>query len=1583
MDDQMHEVYSVEFGLMDQDEVQRGSVVNVTETALYDRNLPRTNAINDLRMGTVDRRFCCATCKQDVMKCIGHNGHMELAWPVYHIGYIDVVLKVLRSVCFWCSSLLIDEDDPKVKLVQSNDYAKKCISQCRYKLTHISNLCKQKRCCAACGGLQPTYMRNGIFIRKEFRDIKSDSFETSEERDFAMRTFTAKEAQHILRHIKHVDLERLGFPVARIHPKNMIITNLVVPPPIMRPTIMVSDGSRIRGQDDLTIKLQDILKQNKVVTQVLEAEKGSEESSGGDISPELLRAYEILQLQVSTYMNHDARGYNQSLNTKGVTRSSGPLRSIYFRLRGKKGRVRGNLMGKRCDFSSRTVITPDPYMDIDQIGVPEWIALRQTIPERVNLYNLDKLKAMVQKGARTLGGAHAIRTSSGETIHLIMRSDRSSIQLEPGDIVERYLSNDDWIMFNRQPSLHKQSIMGHRVKIMPGSTFRLPVCDTTPYNADFDGDEMNMHVCQSERATTEISEMMAVHKQIISPQSNKPIIGLVQDVLVGGYLFTQKDTFLTEEQVMDLVMLVEHQEMSYQLPKPAISKPVRLWTGKQIMSMILPCINLRKKVRNCQSEGVESPLEKYVLIRNGRLLAGSLCKKTLGGVSGGIIHITYKDLGSKQASHFIGDCQRVIHRWLESVGFSIGAGDCVTSKKTEQEVKSIISKSVRYIHALQKEKQGMGDIVETRTSKVLQGILDLTGRAVMRNINPRNSIYTAVTSGSKGNPINISQIMACVGQQSVEGKRINVRKNVSFSCYTDVHDHAPQKHGFVSNSYVLGLTPQEYFFHAMGGREGLVDTAVKTAATGYISRRLVKVMESIHTEYDYTVRSSSGEIIQFCYGGDGFDPIYIEQQALPCLTMSEAQMRAWCAVPSANPLNRPPQASLLEDCREEADWIVRESQRIQKCRMNGKVIEDTVYIPINIRRLLTHFEKHATDTPPPYNSLPIVKRLCERISKVGGELQTANLVLLIRFFLCTSRVIYHYRIGQEKLRSCTKRIFLEYLRSIIQPGEMVGAIAASSIGEPCTQMTLNTFHYAGVSSKNVTLGVPRFKELIDVSKNIKTPSLTLYLEQPMNQSQALAHMFAQSIQNTNFGDLVLSSTLLYEPDIWQTDIEEDQWMLEMRRHTPISVDEDPTLSRWVIRYTLQREMMEDRNITMDMVQHALQLTMGTHLQMVCTEHNMMHSVVRIRLCNIDEQLDIRKIGKSEEEVRFLEKVAMQQLQNHLLEHTHVLGLENIEKALPREQQRSTHDQNGAIQNVSEWVIDTEGTNLREIFCTSGVDRTRTISNDVNEIYNVLGIEAAALVLFNEIKHVLSFDGTYVNDRHMMLLVDTMTFNGFICPVSRHGMARSTLGPLMRSSFEETVDVLLDASGYGEVDQVTGVTENIMLGNTAPLGTGFFKVDESDNNCHPIQVHTADSLTRFPGQYREDPPKFVGRRRKQPESPKQKEEEPPRFKIAKVASEPPCTARSSSTAPRSTLQYLSPSSAPEACAEGSHVKRARPLPTYERYTPSSPTMLSRASGEAGLCMRYSPSSPTLIHLNSAEKQKQRTGEEATTETTFSE
>ena len=689
----------------------------------------------------------------------------------------------------------------------------------------------------------------------------------------------------MLKNISDEDAKRLGFNVQYARPDWMLITVLPIPPPHVRPSIHM-DSSDMRSEDDLTVKLMDITRCNKSLREL--------EKNGAPNHIQLQTA-RLLQYHLATLVENNMPGQLPS-----TTRSGRPLKSVSQRLKGKEGRIRGNLMGKRVDFSARTVITPDPNLAIDEVGVPRSIARNLTYPEIVTPFNIHKLQELVNNGPAELPGARYIIKNNGDRIDL--RIPTAMKHLQPGYKVERHVQDGDIVMFNRQPSLHKMSIMGHRIKIMPYSTFRMNLSCTSPYNADFDGDEMNLHVMQSMETRAECSEIMLVPRCIVSPQSNKPVMGIVQDTLLGSRAFTKRDNFLDKDLVMNLVMHLD--SFSGTLPIPAILKPRQLWTGKQIMSLYLAKIHLFK-YSNGHPDDEDDELsvgDTRVIIDGGEHLAGMLDKKTLGTSAGGIVHVTYNEFGPRGARAFLGCHQRVINHWIVNRSFSIGIGDTIADKQTMDDIVATIDASKKEVKSIVERAQTgklecqpghtMLESFEKVVNQVLNKARDTAGTRAQKSLRESNNVKNMVVTGSKGSFINISQMIACVGQQNVEGKRIPYGfLNRTLPHFTK-DDYGPESRGFVENSYLRGLTPQEFFFHAMGGREGLIDTAVKTAETGYIQRRLVKAMEDVMVKYDGTVRNAGGEVLQFLYGEDGMDAVALESAKLPHIGIKEGAFKA-------------------------------------------------------------------------------------------------------------------------------------------------------------------------------------------------------------------------------------------------------------------------------------------------------------------------------------------------------------------------------------------------------------------------------------------------------------------------------------------------------------------------------------------------------------------------------------------------------------------------------------------------------------------------------------------------------------------
>ena len=1449
----LKKVESIQFGLLSPTEIEQMAVCKITNTRSFEDNgNPTEGGINDLRMGTTDKKLRCATCKCNFNDCPGHFGYISLAKPVFHVGFINECLRLLKCVCYNCSRILIDDYDKYLEI--------KKISNPKTRQLKIYNLCKTKKKCntrkrkrdkdnhennenqdeenandpifkPGCNQFQPKYRRENLKIKIENNNDNEDNEENNQKQD-QNDEIEPQKVLEIFSRIPDEEIKLLGFNPKYSRPEWMIIQNLAVCPPQVRPSVSVD--SSLRSQDDLTHQYNQILKANK------ELEK-----------------FDNLQFNVATLMNNDLS------SARAHKKSGQPIKAIYARLKGKEGRVRGNLMGKRVDFSARSVISPDPNLQVDELGVPLSIAMNLTFPEVVTDLNIDKLKQLVKNGPTKYPGAKMIKSNDGKTV-IDLRYCRNTTDehLEKGYIVERHMQNGDYVIFNRQPSLHKMSMMGHRVHILPYSTFRLNLSVTTPYNADFDGDEMNMHLPQSLESKSEIMNIMHVPKQIVSPQSNRPVMGIVQDTLIGCKLFTARDNFLTYEQTMNIVMWIDDFDIR-NLPMPCIMSPKPLWSGKQIFSLILPDkLNLTRFREDTPKGFTLNLIDNYVEIRKGELIQGIICKKTVGASSGGIVHSIWTEVSPQKTIEFLGNCQKIINNFLLLSGWTVGISDIICDPETSEQVaetlktmKNNISEILTKAQTGQLESQpgkNMIDSFESNANAELNNAREIAGVLVQNSLLPKNHLKNMVSAGSKGTSTNISQIIAFVGQQNVEGKRIPF----NFQNRTLPHflkdDYKSESKGFVENSFLKGLTPQEFYFHAMGGREGIIDTAVKTSQTGYIQRRLVKALEDIMIKYDGTVRNSVGSLMQFLYGEDGMAGEYIEDQKFETLKMDNATLeRNYKFIERDdddeffNSLKRFMEDSVIEEIRRVEYPKLRydldsEFKQIKEDRdyMREKLLtkgDNSINIPVNIKTIITYAENDnkinmfSKSDLNPMIVLQKVKELKQEleiikgddiISKEGQECALTLFNKVLNYSLSTKNIIIKHRLNKKAFDFVCGEIKSKFEQAIVRPGEMVGSIAAQSIGEPATQMTLNTFHLAGVSSVNVTLGVPRLKEVINIAKKLNTPSMNIYLkEKPEGYNNDEILELRGKVEHTSLLNIVALSEIYYDPDIKNTIIDQDKNMIdeymEICEEEIDNLIENDNLSPWLLRLVLNKDYF---NIKMETIEEIIKKKVqNANAVVIHTRETADEKKFHIRLSCKEGEKEKKEKYKSLEYLKFFE--------NGLLTEVSLCGIDSIKKVYVRNIKQVKYNENGeqipSKDAPEESVLETDGTNLAKIFEVEEVDFKRTISNDINEIYSVLGIEAVRKSLVQELRNVLKPYGIYVNYRHISILCDLMTQKGYLTSITRHGLNRNEYGPIRKASFEETVEILLDAGIFSEKDELKGISENILLGKLTNVGTGYF------------------------------------------------------------------------------------------------------------------------------------------------------------------
>ncbi len=847
---------SIDFGMMSHEDIRKLSVTKIITADTYDEDgYPIERGLMDSRLGVVDPGLRCRTCGARAGECIGHFGHIELTRPVINVGYVDMIYGCLRATCRNKKCGRIPLSEPKLEEFRKQiETARKEGREWWEISTQVIRSASLVDKCPHCGEKQLT-------IKFE----KPTTFNEGKSR------LTSSDVRERLENIKEEDLLLLGIDSKVAKPQWMVLTVMPVPPVTVRPSITLESG--VRSEDDLTHKLVDIIRINQRLAENIE--------SG---APHLIveDLWELLQYHVTTYFDNAVSGIPPARHRSGRV-----LRTLAQRLRGKEGRFRGNLSGKRVDFSARTVVSPDPNISINEIGVPEYIARILTIPVRVTEHNVEELRNVVRRGTDIYPGANNVISPDGKRYDL-RYADREELanKLEPGFIVEHHLKDKDIVLFNRQPSLHRMSIMAHEVRCLPGRTFRLNLSVCPPYNADFDGDEMNVHAPQSEEAQAEARILMRVQEQILSPRFGGPIIGGIQDHITGAYMLTRKGTLLTREQASQLLAYVGE---FFDLTKPAVrEKGVEYWTGKQIFSLLLPKgLNVTFKAKICDHHAhckeKECEIDAYVVIRNGQLESGVIDARSYKALDRcEILDRVVKDYGTTVAREFLDRVTKLSIAAAMMLGFTTSIDDEDIPPEAKERIsevtedaKDTVNKLIEVYNAGELEPlpgRSLRETLEMRIMEVLAESRDSAGSIAEKHLGLDNHAVIMARTGARGSMLNLTQMAACVGQQSVRGERLSRGYRKRTLPHYKPGDLGAEARGFVSSSYKDGLNPLEFFFHAMGGREGLVDTAVRTAQSGYMQRRLINALQDLRVEYDGTVRDDRGAIIQFTYGEDGVDP---------------------------------------------------------------------------------------------------------------------------------------------------------------------------------------------------------------------------------------------------------------------------------------------------------------------------------------------------------------------------------------------------------------------------------------------------------------------------------------------------------------------------------------------------------------------------------------------------------------------------------------------------------------------------------------------------------------------------------------
>ena len=1428
-------IIGIQFSILSPYEIQKGSVVEITNRDTHINNKPVLGGLFDPRMGVLDPGMICPTDGLDYVQTPGYFGHINLSRPVYYIQYLSTIMKICRCVCIKCSKLLIDKD--------KYNYLLKSSAETRWN--KVFSLASKKHRCGedshnGCGCLQPKIRKEGLAtIIAEWNDKEEEfnNYDFKKEDTKMTMKIIPEMMLKIFKKISDEDVNFMGFSPIWSRPEWMICQVLAVPPPQVRPSI--KHDAQQRSEDDLTHIIINIIKANKMLQEKIE------QNSASNVIDDWTT---VLQYYIATLVDNKIPGV-----AAVAQRSGRPLKAIKERLNGKSGRVRGNLMGKRVDFSARSVITPDPNLSINELGVPLKVAKNLTKPVIVTAKNKNYLRKLILNGPDVHPGAKIYERKNGDCISL-RYVDRDSINLELGDIVHRHMLDGDAILFNRQPTLHRMSMMCHIVRVMyKGDTFRMNVADTKPYNADFDGDEMNLHMPQDDESEIELKTLAAVKYQIISPANNKSIVGIFQDSLLSSYLFTRESINFNSRTAMNLMAHLKTIDLK------KINFDEQVHSSFSLLSQIIPNITLKYKTKQYSETEDYNKSNNVLEINKGTIKRGHVEKSILGDTTRGLIHRIYNDYDVDAACDFINNLQDIVTEYMKIHGYSVGISDLIADKETNDKINETINKKKIEVKSLIDEthlgifdnKTGRSNVdeFETRINNILNKASFEAGKLGRQNLDSTNRFVIIVNAGSKGSDLNISQMISCLGQQNVDGKRIPYGYEDRTLPHYTKYDDSPNARGFVESSFIGGLNPDELFFHAMGGRVGLIDTACKTSQTGYIQRRLIKGLEDLMVHYDMTVRNNKNKIIQYSYGDDNFDPVRVESQQVPFVNMTIEEIYGHYQMPNdyskdslygtlytkqAYSKFKRQKTELDKKCKYYIDFILKARDDVI-AKIFNRIYKPSVNVPVSFTHIINNIagnqEENVIIDITPLEVFEIIEANFEKLNMLNYCKPNELFKVLYYYYLSPKDLLMHKRLTRKSVDLLITIINNAYKKALVAPGEMVGMIAAQSIGEPTTQLTLNTFHFAGVASKsNVTRGVPRIEEILSLSDNPKSLSCTIYLNKLDSYDQNKTKAYISKIENTKLRSLVESIEICFDPDDLNTLISEDNDLMKEYNEFEKLLDDcnsdfdsSKDKSKWIIRIYMNKIEMLDKNISMDDIHFAL---MNSYNNLTCmyTDYNSEKLIFRIR---INKNLQLLKKKKNKNVLESLDQsdeiYLLRNLQEELLDNLILRGVKNIDKVTLRKITDNFEETDTKYIKKDLWVLDTLGTNLLDILALDFVDKTRTISNHIIEIYNTFGIEAARQSIFDEFSEVIEFDSTYINYHHLIMLADRMTCNDKMVSIFRHGINNDDIGAIAKASFEETPEMFLKAAKHGELDNMKGVSANIMCGQQGYYGTNCFKV----------------------------------------------------------------------------------------------------------------------------------------------------------------
>jgi len=1406
---------------------------------LYDNSEARRGSLNDARGGSVALDSMCATCGL-TRDCPGHSIHIELGEYVFHTGYEDYVQKFLSNICIGCSRVMCKDDDNIREVLRRHPHE---------RLNFLKNM-KMPAFCQRCG-MQRTKIRLGksdttsyLIAEMEIKaddDVEGNQNIENQNSDFvkskAKLILTPGMISEIFKKVSKEDCFVLGLDPEKTRPEDLLIKNLYVPPKQVRPSIKGDFGNGMGSEDDLTRKLNDIVRNNiKLIKN-----KENEGSGGSKYHSDYAH---LLQIHVTSYID------NENTSTNFFDFKGRNTKSIVSRLKGKHGRFRNNLMAKRGNFTARTVITPDPSIRYNQLRVPILIVTNLTFPEVVGPDNIEEMTRLVKNGRNNYPGANYVfplgkASPDKRVLRIDLRYRKDNITLNYGDVVERHLRDNDVVLLNRQPTLHKQSMMAFKIKVVNNydlMTFGMSVDCTKSYNADFDGDEMNIFVPQSIQSLIELEEIACSERQIINPSTSKTANGTIQDGLIGVFNLTHPHMKVNWRTAMNLITYTSVDGVG------KIKKGEDI-EGSKLYSMIIPSkININA-----------GP----TVINNGNIEKGRISGAFLAAAEkSSITKNVWDEYGVEQTGNFSDNTRWMMNNFNLWNGFSVGYGDIEKPAEIIAQIDSLFENTKLKINYLVTEIENNPDlmskkILEHEIFTILKEINENSNKLVGSNISEFNGFGIMALSGAKGKDDYTGQIMGSIGMQTFENGIIPKKYNGRTLAYYHQNDDSGESRGLVRPSFSDGLEFPGLVYQTGVGRSGLMDSALKTASTGYMQRKLVKSFEDIMITYDGKVRNANGYIIQYVYGDSGANTISQFEYDIDFLEMTNDMIAENCVLSDeelkqTKDYTKKENEKLFEEYKKMRNNVIKCSR---KAKLNYISKIKTFMTPINFTRIINNYKNKKSSNKnitPKYiiekieelltnNMTPLIpmnkkeKENLKSYKNIDEQIHKTILRCCLYNCVCPKKVIFEYGWDKEMFDTVIAEFSGEFEKNIIEPGEMVGVITGCAAGEPLTQMNLNSFHLAGVSRTNSNnMGVPRIVEIFSVSKNPKAPEMTIYFEDNIRTNKEITTKIKSNLKNIVIGEVRNRINVYYDPNPsfehgitkedniipfafnknpgkigCQNDISSLPFLIRMEMNSEKMAEKEVKLidiisqfcSWWERRYIEAKNVKKEERRIMSKI---------TNLSVLSNRDNDAEQIIHIRFNAIDaekDKFDLETINDFIEQV--LDKFKLKGIE----------GINDIGNFLD-DKTIIFDEKTGESKTEKEYIIVTSGVNMHEIRYINGINLNKTLTNDIVTMYNTFGIEMARSLLFTEIMDAYDVTGKKINSQHVQIIVDQMTMTGALNSIDRHGFNRSDTDPLSRASFEKPVEQLWKAAVFGEVDNMNGVSSRIMAGLCIKGGTGY-------------------------------------------------------------------------------------------------------------------------------------------------------------------